>query len=246
MLPEAYERKLHEKKGFGSIFEYAAKLCGLSQRQVREILKLEEKFREAPALHHLLVSGEVSGNKLARVASIAALANEEELAEKVKILSNRAVETMVKDFKTENGLNKPQNEAELTHVREFKLSEKVQTKLLELQEKGLDANQILLELLENREKDIQTEKEQIAQDLEDANSAYIQVKVKKILKKEHGAICAVPDCKKPSEHLHHTGRFSLTKRHDPRFLAPLCRAHHELAHAVDQKVMAKRLEARLQ
>ena len=31
LLPEVYRRRLYEKKGFGSIFEFAAKLAGMSQ-----------------------------------------------------------------------------------------------------------------------------------------------------------------------------------------------------------------------
>ena len=243
MRPEAYKRRLHEKHNFTSIFEYAAKLCGLSERRVREVLNLEEKFQGLPALHRLLVSGEVSSNKLSRVASIATLELEDELSQKVQILSSRALETMVRDFKSENGLGKAQNGAELTHVREFKLSEAAREKLLELEDRGLDANQILLELLEKREADIRIEKDQIAENLEEADSGYIQAKVKMVLKKEYGTMCAVPNCKKPAEHLHHTARFSLTKRHDPRFLAPLCRAHHEIAHAVDWKTTVKRRTA---
>ena len=46
MLPEAYERRIHEKKGYGSIFEYAAKICGLSEKHVREVLNLEKKFKK--------------------------------------------------------------------------------------------------------------------------------------------------------------------------------------------------------
>ncbi len=36
--------------------------------------------------------------------------------------------------------------------------------------------------------------------------------------------------------IHHTQRFSLASTHDPHYLAPLCKEHHQLAHAVDLKV----------
>ncbi|MBI5754420.1 hypothetical protein HZA40_04730, partial [Candidatus Peregrinibacteria bacterium] len=35
LLPEVNKRKLYQKKGFGSIFEFAKKLAGLSEEQVR-------------------------------------------------------------------------------------------------------------------------------------------------------------------------------------------------------------------
>ncbi|HLG25330.1 MAG TPA: hypothetical protein VI588_00865, partial [Candidatus Gracilibacteria bacterium] len=40
LLPEVNRRKLHERKGFGSIFEFAKKLAGLSEEQVRRVLNL--------------------------------------------------------------------------------------------------------------------------------------------------------------------------------------------------------------
>lgn len=40
LLPEANRRYLYEKKGFSSIFEFAYKLAGLSEEQVRRALNL--------------------------------------------------------------------------------------------------------------------------------------------------------------------------------------------------------------
>ena len=57
----------------------------------------------------MLENGEVSMNKLARVVSIATPENEEELAEKVKVLPMSALNTLVRDEKqnNENGSQKP-------------------------------------------------------------------------------------------------------------------------------------------
>ncbi|MBI5753601.1 hypothetical protein HZA40_00465, partial [Candidatus Peregrinibacteria bacterium] len=44
LLPEVNRRKLYEKKGFGSIFEFAKKLAGLSEEQVKLTLNLEKRF----------------------------------------------------------------------------------------------------------------------------------------------------------------------------------------------------------
>ena len=266
MLPEAYRRGIHDKKGYYSIFEYAAKLCGLNHRQVREVLRLEERFREVPQLHELLVSGEVSSNKLARVAPIATKGNEEELAQRVKILSQRAVETFVRDKKfackgvtkteMQNGLLKPKIEVKSTHVRKLKhelkhveLSEEVKNKLQDLHQKGHDVNKIILELLEKRETEIQKEKDQIAQEIQNQStkknqtksSRNIPVRVKKVIRKEFGCKCAVPGCRRPSKVLHHTNRFAMTKQHNPHFIAPLCKAHHEIAHSIDLKVYKLRI-----
>jgi len=101
LLPEIYKRRLFERKGFSSIFEFSFKLAGLSEKQVRQVLCLEERFEKTPLLHHLLVTGEVSVNKLERVASIATPENERELVEAVKILPKSAIETLVRQARSE-------------------------------------------------------------------------------------------------------------------------------------------------
>jgi hypothetical protein len=99
LLPEVFHRKLYEKKGFGSIFEFAAKLAGMSQEQVRIVLNLERKFEDKPVLKNLLIGGKVSANKLVRIASIATAENQMDLANYVQVLSKNAIETFVKDEK---------------------------------------------------------------------------------------------------------------------------------------------------
>ena len=105
LLPEVNRRRLYEKRGFSSIFEFAAKLCGLSAEQVRLALNLEKRFEDKPVLKKMLENGEASINKLTRVVSIATPENECELLAKVTVLPSRAVETLVHDFKYENTYN---------------------------------------------------------------------------------------------------------------------------------------------
>ena len=147
LLAEINKRKLYEKKNCSSIFEFAAKFGGLSEEQVRRALNLDKKFEELPNLHAALVNGEVSINKLLRVAAIATLENEEKLVSAAKILSNRAIETFVRDEK-ENGLFKSQIEVKSVHVH---ISEEVKLRLAELQEKGIDINEIISAALNKRE-----------------------------------------------------------------------------------------------
>ena len=147
LLPEIYKRKLYEKKNCSSIFEFAAKFGGLSNDQVRLALKLEEKFESMPRLHEQLVTGEVSINKLARVVSIATPANEQELLNMVSNLSNRAVETLVRDEKFTD-----------LHVQTLTLNEEVRARLVELQSKGIDINELISSALNKREEEITEEK----------------------------------------------------------------------------------------
>lgn len=287
LLPEVYRRRLYEKKGFESIFVFAKKLAGLSEEQVRRVFNLEERFVEMPNLKRLLVSGKVSSNKLARIASIADSENEEFLAKQVEILSQAAVETLVRDEKR-NGLFEPKNEEKSVRAHTFSqsnfiessernlnLSLRVQEKLLELQSKGIDINQLLLEFLKKREEEIAAKKEEISRKVlqreekkrklqpgqikekeggvnsknRESNvdiseyilekpaflkpRSYMPVSVKKILKEEYGTKCAVKSCQKQAVQIHHELPFAIGRSHDPKFLVPLCREHHELEHAVN-------------
>ncbi|MEK7673413.1 MAG: HNH endonuclease [Patescibacteria group bacterium] len=260
LLPEVFKRKLYVKKGFDSIFEFAKKLAGLSEEQVRLTLNLEKKFEKLPELKNLLVSGEVSVNKLARVASIATAETEQFWAENLKNLSKSAVETLVRDEKFRQaesdvvvgrvGLFEPQGEGKSLPGQRLELSSEVEEKLIELQQKGINVNELLLEFLKKREIEIAQEKEQVSQEIlkkeeEKEPTRHIPKSAKEILHQEFGTKCAVKTCKKPSASIHHKVAFSITRSHDPRYLVPLCKEHHELEHAVNwqyQDIRSKRMQ----
>lgn len=235
LLPEVNRRRLYERRGYGSIFEFASKLAGVSEAQVREVLNLEKRFTDKPALHTALVEGQVSVNKLARVASIATVENAGQLAEMSQLLSKSTLNTFVKGER-QNGLLEPLFDSKSLSGQTFKLSEAVMEKLNRLQEQGQDVNAILLELLEGREEKIQEQKEKLAAEMKPTDSRYISVKIRRVLKEEFGKKCSIVACGRPAKEIHHTQRFSLARSHDPHYLAPLCREHHQLAHAIDVRV----------
>lgn len=235
LLPEVNRRRLYEKKGFPSIFMFAYKLAGLSEEQVRRVLCLEKRFEALPVLQGLLVSGEVSVNKLARVASVATPENEQNLAEAVKVLPQSAVETLIKD-----GSNKPQMDTKTVRAHDLKLSPELMERLLALQEKGININEILTEFLDRREQEIAEEKIAIAEELPERQTRPIPARTRRVLSQEHGSKCSIHSCTKPAEHIHHTQTFALSHRHDPHYLAPLCKDHHLLAHAINMKVQERR------
>jgi hypothetical protein len=265
LLPEVNRRRLYEKRGFRSIFEFAKKLAGLSEEQVRITLNLEKRFEDKPVLRELLVSGEVSINKLSRVVSIATTENEGMLAQQVKLLPNRVLETLVRDekfarmsegeFGNQNTSAKPLFEVKSLHVqiKEPQLANDVKSELFELQEKGIDINELLREFLQKRKVEIVKEKEQIANEtatkdpganIRTKQSRYIPAKIRNLLKKEHGRKCSMKTCVKPAETIHHTQRFFLSGTHDPHYLAPLCKEHHTIAHSIDLQFHASRMRAR--
>lgn len=263
LLPEVLRRKLYEKKGFSSIFEFAAKLAGMSKEQVNLVLKLERKFEDKPALREALVTGEISANKLVRVVSIATKENQEELFETIKVLSNRAVETLVRDSKQEvkNEKNEDRGDptnmslfcSESMHVHKLKLDKDVEEKLFEMQGKGIDVNEFLRNVLRKREENIKAKKKEMTDEQEQKLkkrgamvvnrrtnfSRYIPSKIRKIIAEEHGTRCSYPGCGNQAKILHHTQRFALTRNHDPHFIAPLCEAHHEIAHKIDVRYVQK-------
>lgn len=269
LLPEVYRRKLYEKKNFASIFEFAKKLAGMSEEQVRRVLNIEKKFSAMPMLKALLVDGKVSVNKLAKVASIATSENEEILVEQVKLLPCRALETLIRDEKIamKNGSNKPNFAEKSVHVNtylpqnsenanlrsnvtkdvppsrdslagtdEFGFTSEVKQKLLELRGKGIDLNAFILDALEEREQYIAQEKTRLAESSVGSKiSRYIPVETRNLLKHEYGEKCSIDSCFKEADVIHHTQRFSLSKNHNPKYLAPLCKEHHAIAHSIDVK-----------
>ena len=278
-------------------------MAGLSEKQIGLAINLEKRFVDKPALHDALIEGEISINKLTRVASVATKENEGILMESAKQLSKSGLDVLVKDIKmaqeksNRNGLFEGQNRvkslpgqnaeaqrrrlggydnngtaddntegvpanannsnrndnttANINTLIELGLSGEVIEKLKALKGKGLDVNGIILESLEKREEELKERK--LKQSAKVGNcelkrkaegkkpSRYLASETKKILKEEYGTKCSVPGCKRGADHLHHTARFALTGSNDSRFLAPLCREHHEIAHLIDRKVVNKKI-----
>jgi hypothetical protein len=253
LLPEVYSREISErekgrswleKRGFFSVYEFAAKLAGMSRDQVDLVLHLEKRFEDKPVLRNALVSGEVSANKLARVVSIATVENQRDILEKVESLSKRALEVFVNDFKNQNGLGKTINEQASLPGQIFEpcleLDEDVKNELIEMKKKGINVNQILCEFLREKKEKLDQVKSEVAkkQMRERDDRAiigmpakrYIPAEVQRIVIKEFGNRCSAQGCDKLAENLHHENGFAIEQSHDPCFLKPLCRGHHELAH----------------
>jgi hypothetical protein len=220
LLPEVERRRLWEARGFGSVFEFAARLAGISEEQVRTALNLNRSFSDKPALKALLESGEVSVHKLVRIQSVATVETEDFWAEQAKLLPKKALETLARDERQLPG-----------QPVSLQLDESVKKRLEELQLKGLNVNALLTEFLDGREAELEAKKAALA---EVGGSRYLPVAVRKVLREEHGTKCSIPGCSRAAQEIHHTRRFSLSKSHDPHFLAPLCREHHQLAHYADQ------------
>lgn len=274
LLPEAEDRQVYLEHGMNSIFGFAAKLGGVSREQVQRVLQLKDKFKPTPQLMTALVSGQIPVAKLARIASVATPDNQDFWLNQAQLLSNRALETLVRDSKSTPTANSvhvhtsnpnktekislpPSGTQEIPQSDELQLSSEIKERLLSLQNKGLDLNQLLGELLDQREEQIKQEKQEIARELSEKNqiiptsnkqgvdtgsskSRYIPKKIRSIVKMEHGEKCAHSNCTNKSVNIHHTQRFAMSAGHNPLYLAPLCKQHHEIAHTIDVRVAEKR------
>jgi len=268
LLPEVNRRKLYAQKGFSSIFEFAFKLAGLSKEQVQVALNLDLKFADKPALKEIFITGQVSVSKLARVVGVATVENQEFLANQVQLLPKSSLETLARDIKNrlpgqanknQNGLfetkNAPDDSISFPQLQNLKLSAEVVAKLSELQNKGLDINELILKFLKEKEEKIEKEKAEISAQMKlneqpalataRKTSRYLPAKTKKLIRTIYGSKCAISHCQKPAKAIHHTARFAMSQNHDPHYLAPLCHEHHLIAHSVDQNLHARRLAPNL-
>lgn len=242
LLPEVEKRQLWQKHGFSSIFEFAAKLAGVSEEQVRRVLSLEKRFVDKPRLLRDLTEGRLGVTKLNAIAAVATVENEHFWSEKAAVLSTRALGVLVKDERmlqmSVRANGDPQQNLISDNVSgeegriEFK--EETTARLRELRKRGFDLDALINELLDKRENEISIEKEDLAK-ASSKVGRYISVKIRRIIKKEYGDKCSVPTCTKKSITLHHQQRFALVQEHDVRFIAPLCKEHHEIAHKIDLK-----------
>ncbi len=108
LLPEVNARRLYERRKFLSIYHFAAALGGVGRRLVDDVLRLEKIFAKLPTLHAALVNGEIGLSKLVRLVSVVSPANEAEICEKIRTLSKRAVDVLVREM-----VEKVQNEKRL-------------------------------------------------------------------------------------------------------------------------------------
>jgi len=120
------------------------------------------------------------------------------------------------------------------------LDEDIAKELIEMQSKGIDVNGILREFLRERKEKLEREKAEVAEkqmrERDDRAvigypaKRYVPAVVLRVIRAEFGDKCATPGCSRAAENLHHENGFAKDSCHDPRYLKPLCRGHHELTH----------------
>lgn len=235
LLPEIDRKEIWRKKGFGSIYEYAAKLAGMSRSSVDEALRVLKRIEDKPELLRVI---ETYGIQRVRpVANIATVETSEFWAEKACDMSKHTLETYVREYRKdflpgeEISDQKRSPESELfaeqdrAAIIEMNLDQEIAQKLLKLKGAG-DWNTLMKKLLIEREEKFEQEKPQPVA----TKSRHIPARIERFVLEKTNGQCAYPKCTKPHESLHHTQRFALEKVHDPDRLAPLCEKHERIAH----------------
>ena len=256
LLPEVLRRDLHRRRGYGSLYEFAFKLAGMSSASVDKVLGLAEKLVDKPVLREQLVSGSQGWSKIEKVAYIATPETDKEWAEKVEKMSASALGAFVQATR---GFTENENGENHTDVGEsgntfrleqwgnlsFPVAPEVEKKLRLLKyrlekEKGvtLTFNEVFQLLLAQEAGDkqqaqvvIQVCPECAARKASEATGRAIPAGVRRVLYAMYQGYCGFPNCTRAASSLHHTRRFALSPGHDPKTIVPLCKAHERLVHS---------------
>ncbi|MFH1284305.1 MAG: HNH endonuclease signature motif containing protein [Candidatus Peregrinibacteria bacterium] len=241
MLPKIEKMRIWEKKGFSSIYEFAAKLAGMNRDKVNEGLRILKRTESMPDIQKVI---EKKGIWAVRpIVRVATPENQKFWAGKAETMSKNTLETYVRDIKNqgrprtgnpiESGLSKPSFSKKSSKIT---VSMKLDPEVLEIlaKLKGTnDWNATMKSLLESHEKETQREQRAIEAEKPEkvkTFSRHVPIKIRKYVKARAGNRCEAPNCTKPGRHLHHTTPFALKKEHDPDKIRFLCEEHHDIAH----------------
>lgn len=224
LLPKIEKQMIWKEKGFGSIYEYAAKLACMSQGQVDDALRILRRIEDKPEL--MKVAKEKSINAVRPVASISTKKTQKMWAKKAKKMSKNALELFVRQSRTST-----ENQVQTI---EMDLSQETLEELMTLKGDG-DWNTLMKELLEARKKLLEKEKPEPVEDV----GRYMPKSIEKWVIKTTNGQCSEAGCYKKYYALHHQDSFALNHTHDPDRIKPLCKSHHELEHQSDSPIDLK-------
>ncbi len=228
LLPEIDGRQIWRKKGFGSIYEYAAKIAGMSHSSVDDALRVMKHVIDKPALRAVVEEHGV--NRVRPVVAIATAETAEFWAGKAKKMGKGELEMYVHEYKKEFRTSKGSNSVLVNLFPEkslvtVELAPDLARKL-ERVAKREDFEELVKSFLENIEKQEVVEQPQPVI----SASRHIPVKIRCYVEKRSGGRCEFPGCQRKGEIFHHTQRWSSEKVHDPGRIRLLCKNHERLAH----------------
>jgi hypothetical protein len=245
LLPEVERRKLYLQHGMHSIYEFAAKLAGVSREVVNEVLRIHRLLNNAPILQEKLVSGEIPYTKLRPIAKIVIQETEKVWLEKVETMSRPTLEVYVKEMKEQEkehptgsipvGCGSLPWKAEKDYeILSMKVNRRTAAKMRVLKQrfekklrKPLNWDETLQEILKLAEGKMQRK---TLQRNTDATKRYIPATIRNQVLEKNQGICDAPNCNKPGIIFHHVERLALKPEHKPEKIKYLCKAHERIAH----------------
>src|SRR3989338_4934686 len=233
LLPEVERRGLYRRRGCGSIYEFAAKLAGMSKESVNKVLQISRKLQDKPRLLEQLETGAQSWSKLENVANVATVQTDGEWAERLGTISQASVEAFVQNSRLKTPLERgiqPEKYAERSGALKkeelrFDLSPELARKFQQIAKRA-DFESIVSKIIQEVEKREAAEKPQSVA----TPSRHIPAAIEKFVRERTSDLCAFPCCAKKGTSLHHTQRWALENIHDPDRLHLLCTDHERLAH----------------
>ena len=233
LLPEVERRGLYRRRGCGSIYEFSAKLAGMSKESVDKVLQISRKLQDKPRLLEQLETGAQSWSKLEKVAYVATVQTDGEWAERLGTMSQASVEAFVQNSRLKTPLERgiqPEKYAERSGALKkeelrFDLSPELARKFQQIAKRA-DFESIVSKIIQEIEKREAAEKPQSVA----TPSRHIPSEIDRYVRARTNDLCAFPTCTKLGTSLHHTQRWALENVHDPDRLHLLCTAHERLAH----------------
>jgi len=98
-LPEVEKRHLYKHHGCHTLYEFAAKLAGMTKDSVDDIMNVNKKLEDKPMLQSLI--GKQGWSKVKVVATIATPETQKFWAEKVEIMGKDTLKAFVKELRKE-------------------------------------------------------------------------------------------------------------------------------------------------
>ncbi|MBU1152305.1 hypothetical protein KJ632_05815 [Patescibacteria group bacterium] len=210
LLPDIERGRIWAEHGYSNIYDYAAKIAGLSPGVVEKALRVAKLLEDKPILMEKIKTHGV--HKVGLVAGIATQENQKELAEKVEHMSKLALQEFSKEKRCHH-----------INTWQIELDEEMMFMFLKLKKKfgdRLSNKEALRKILQKMQEPQRKAKKQ--KEIPGKVSRYIPVDQRP---SDH---CSHPGCHRPADVIHHPTRFSQNPNHSN--LKPLCRLHHEFAH----------------
>ncbi len=255
-LPEVAKRSLHRRKGFESIYQFAAQVAGMNFEVCKSVLQLGEKFENMPLLwEQIRMHG---WSKLRVVASVVTPETEAIWIKNMNRCTKAGLEKIVKKFKsvpekkckdgvvrlskgnTQMGISLGENvpcgdraDFDDRTMLKFKVDDETEFQFkkfkYELEKKNgraMTMGEVLKKLLDGVET-VQPKPRKTRKIIKVTRQ--MRVAEKREIEEKQNDRCFVEDCNELATEFHHSKRYALSRSHDG--VVKLCRCHHQLAHA---------------